>query len=72
MEEFLLSVIECRGTLSIMGRFPSLGKSIISYQELLRSALKNVNQYAVEVILCNHIINGQLFKIVKFLLIPQL
>jgi hypothetical protein len=72
VEEFILSVIEFRGTSPIMGRFPNLGKSIISYQKVLRSALKNVNQYSVEVIPCSHIINGLLFKTVKFLLIPQL
>jgi hypothetical protein len=45
-----------------MGRFPNLRKCIISHQEVLRSVLKNVNHCAIEVILCNHIINGQLLK----------
>jgi len=32
-----------RGKSPIMGRFPYLGKCIISYQEVLRSVLKNIN-----------------------------
>jgi hypothetical protein len=32
-----------RGKSPIMGRFPNLGRCIISYQEVLRSVLKNVN-----------------------------
>jgi hypothetical protein len=66
----------------IMEKFPNMGRCIISYQEVLRSELKNVNHYADEVINCNHIINGQLLKTslltrcqfwcaVKFLLIPK-
>ena len=51
-----------RGKSPIMGRFPNLGKGIISCQEVLFSVLKNVNHYADEVILCKHIINGQLLK----------
>ena len=37
-----------------------MGRCIISYQEVLRSLLKNVNHQADEVLLCNHGINGQL------------
>ena len=44
----------------IMGRFPNLGKCIISYQEVLSSLLKNVSHQADEAILCNHSINSQL------------
>jgi hypothetical protein len=44
----------------IIGRFPNMGKCIISYQEVLPSELKNVNHKADEVI--NHITNGQLLK----------
>ena len=49
---FLLS----RGKSSIMGR------CIISYKEVLRSLLKNVNHQAEEALLCNHSINGQLLR----------
>ena len=45
-----------------MGRFPNLGKCVISHHEVLCSVLKIVNHYADEVINCNHITNGQLFK----------
>jgi hypothetical protein len=45
----------------ITGRFPNKEKCIISYQEVLRSVLKNVNHQADD-INCNHIIKGQLFK----------
>jgi len=38
-----------------------MGRCIISYQEVLHSLLKNVNQ-AEEVILSNHSINGQLLR----------
>jgi len=37
-----------------------MGRCVISYQEALRSLLKNVNRQAHEAILCNHSINGQL------------
>ena len=37
-----------------------MGRCIISYQEVLRSLLKNVNHQADEAILSNHSINGQL------------
>ena len=37
-----------------------MGRCIISYQEVLRSLLKNVNHQADEALLCNHSINGQL------------
>jgi hypothetical protein len=39
-----------------------MGRCIISYQEVLRSLLKNVNHQADEALLCNHNINGQLFR----------
>ena len=45
-----------------MGRFPNTGRCIISYQEVLRSLLKNVNHQADEAVLCNHSINGQLLE----------
>jgi len=43
-----------------MGRFRNFGKYIISYQEVMRSLLKNINPQAGEAILCNHSVNGQL------------
>ena len=43
-----------------MGRFPNKGRCIISYQEVQRSLLKNVNHQADGALLCNHSINGQL------------
>jgi hypothetical protein len=46
----------------IMDRFPNMGGFIISYQEFLRSEVKNVNHQAVEAILSNHTINGQLLR----------
>jgi hypothetical protein len=39
-----------------------MGRCIISYQEVLRFELKNVNHLADEDISCNYIINGQLLK----------
>jgi len=45
-----------------MGSFPNLGMCIISYQEVLRCLLKNVNDQAHEAIFCNHSINGQLLR----------
>jgi hypothetical protein len=44
------------------GKSPVTGRCIISYQEVLRSLLKNVNHQADEVILSNHGINGQFLK----------
>jgi hypothetical protein len=32
-----------RGKSPIMGRFPNEGRYIVSYQEVLRSAVKNIN-----------------------------
>jgi hypothetical protein len=37
-------------------------RCIISYQEVLRSLLKNVNHRGDEALLCNHSINGQLLR----------
>ena len=51
------------GKSPIMVRFPTLGKCIISYQEVLCSLLKNVNHQADEAVLCNHSINRQLLRI---------
>jgi hypothetical protein len=45
-----------------MGRFPNMGRCIISYQEVLRSEVKNINRQADEVILSNHSINVQLHR----------
>ena len=45
-----------------MGRFSNLGTCIISYQEVLRSLLKNVNHQADEAVLSTHSINGQLLR----------
>jgi len=39
-----------------------MGRCIISYHEVLSFLLKNVNHNADEVINCDHITNGQLFK----------
>jgi len=39
-----------------------MGRSIISYQEVLRCLLKNVNDQAHEAPLCNQIIIGQLLR----------
>jgi len=52
----------CRGKSPIIGRFPNMGRCIISYQEVLRSLLKNVNHQADEALLCNPSINGQLLR----------
>ena len=43
-----------------MGRFPNTGRCFISYQEVLRSLLKNINHQADEALLCNHNINRHL------------
>jgi len=45
-----------------MGRFPNMGRCIISYQEVLRSLLKNVNHQAHEAVLCNQSIDVQLLR----------
>jgi hypothetical protein len=45
-----------------VGRFPDMGRCIISYQEVLRFLLKNVNDEAHEALLCNQSINGQLLR----------
>jgi len=44
-----------------MERFRNMRRCIISYQEVLRAPLKNVNHQADEDDPCNHSINGQLF-----------
>ena len=46
----------------ICGRFPDMGRCIISYQEVLHPLLKNVNAQAHEAILSNQSINGQLLR----------
>jgi len=43
-----------------MGKFPNMRRSIISYQEALRSLLTHVDHQAHEAVLCNHSTNGQL------------
>ena len=40
-----------------------MGRCIFSYQEVLHSLLKNVNDQAHEAVFCNHSINGQLLRI---------
>ena len=39
-----------------------MGRCIISYQEVLRSLLKNINHQVDEAVSCNHSINSQLFR----------
>ena len=39
-----------------------MGRCIISYQEVLHSLLKNVNDQAHEAVPCNQSINGQLLR----------
>ena len=51
-----------RGKSPNMGRFHIMGRRIISYQEVLRCLLKNVNDQAHEVVLCNQSINGHLLR----------
>ena len=48
--------------LSGRGKSPNMGRCIISYQEVLCCALKNVNHQAHDAVLCNHSINGQLLR----------
>jgi len=45
-----------------MGRFPTMGRCIVSYQEVLHCLLKNVNDKAHEAVLFNQSINGQLLR----------
>jgi hypothetical protein len=52
----------CKGKSPIMRRFPNMGRCIISYQEVLRSEVKNVNHQADEAILSIHSINGQFLR----------
>jgi ribosomal protein L15 len=54
-------VVFYSGKLPIMGRFPKMGRCIISYQEVLCSLL-NVNHQEDEAILSNHSINSQLLR----------
>ena len=51
----------CIGTIN-RGKSPNMGRCIFSYQEVLRSLLKNENDQAHEAVLCNHRKNGQLFR----------
>jgi len=44
------------------GKSPNMGRCIISYQEVLHSLLKNVNDQAHEAVCCNQSINGQLLR----------
>ena len=44
------------------GNSPVMGRCIISYQEVLRSLLKNVNHRVDEAVPCNHSTNGQLLR----------
>jgi len=58
----LTSLTPCRGKSSNLGRFPNKGRCNISYQEVLRTLLKNANDQAHEALLCNQSINGQLLR----------
>jgi hypothetical protein len=51
-----------RGKSPIMGRFPNMGRCIISHQEVLCSLHKNVNHQTDDTVLSNHCINGQLLR----------
>jgi len=51
----------CIGTIN-RGKSPNMGRCIFSYQEVLRSLLKNENDQAHEAVLCNQSINGQLLR----------
>jgi len=42
-KDVLCMNMKLRGKSPIMGRFPNMGRCIISYQEVLHSLLKNVN-----------------------------
>jgi len=55
-------LLQIRGKSPNMGRFSNKGRFIISYQEALPPLLTNVNHQAHEAVLCNHSINGQLFR----------
>ena len=55
-------LVLCFGKYIFRGKSPNMGRCIISYQEVLRSLLKNVNYQAHEAILCNQSINGQLLR----------
>jgi len=44
------------------GKSPNMGRCIISYQEVLRSLLKNVNDQAHVAVLPNQSINSQLLS----------
>jgi hypothetical protein len=44
------------------GKWPNMGRCIISYQEVLSSLVKNVNHQADEALLCNYSISGQLLR----------
>jgi len=45
-----------------MGTFPNMGRCIISYQAMLHSLLKNVNDQAHESVLRNLSINGKFLR----------
>ena len=44
-------MLSYRGESPNMGKFPNTGRRIISYQEALRSLLKNLNHQAHEAVL---------------------
>jgi len=48
----------------IRGKSLNMGRCIISYQEVLHSLLKNVNDQGHEAVLCNQNINCQLLRTV--------
>ena len=53
----------CTGKSCNVGRIPNTGRCIISYQKVLHSLPKNVNDQAHAAVLCNQSINGQLLRI---------
>ena len=61
-EQSSSEVVFSRGKSPYMGRFPNMVRCIISYQKVLYSLLKNVNDQAHEAVLCNQSINGQLLR----------
>ena len=44
------------------GKSSNMGRSIISYQKVLHSLLKNVNDQAHDAVLCSQSTNGQLLR----------
>jgi len=60
LDDILGKVVEYKELTEILvrGKSPNMGRCIISYQEVLRLLLKNVNDQAEEAVFCNRSCSG--------------